>query len=138
MPIFEYFCSKCDVELEELLTQTDEIKEYSDSFPCPICHERAPKIPSATNFNFKGGTPGNSGVHDLDFPILDKAVGRSAEQKWAKYRERKAARDEVRKQLGTNSISTIDNKVVPADPTTLQLREKALTTLKKAKEQNPK
>ena len=101
---------------------------------------------SAVNFSFKApagqtsgsGVHGQSGVHDLDYPAVDKAVGRSAAKKWQYYGERKSARDKVRKDLGTNAITQIDNTIMAAEPATLAVREQGLKTLRKAKDQNPK
>lgn len=77
---------------------------------------------------------GNSGVHDLDYPVLDKAVGRSANRKWKEYDARKKARDEARRRFGTNAISVgPDGEASPASPGVLDVREKGLQLLKKAK-----
>lgn len=134
MPVYEYYCQTCNVEFEQLLIQRDEIKEYKDFYPCPSCKELSPRIPSATNFNFKG-TAGNSGSHDLDYPTLDKAVGRSANRRWKEYHERKAARDAARRKLGTNTITTdglsSDSKILPVNNGHLGNREKGIKLFKR-------
>jgi hypothetical protein len=134
VPNYLYYCHPCEVEFEELLIQSDEIKQYRDGgFPCPVCHKPSERIKVNTiSFNFKGGTPGNSGSHDIDYPTLDKAVGRSADKKWQGINQRKEARDKVRRESGTNAISqTPDGKNIPADPAVLQTREQALKSCKK-------
>ncbi len=140
MPSFEYFCDDCEVEFEELLLKQDEIKEYFDHHPCPNCKQRAERIRvSSFSFKFAGGVNkgagtgvhGNSGVHDLDYPVIDKAVGRSAETKWQAYNERKEARDEVRRKAGTNAISQSGDAISGADAGTLETREKALNLFNK-------
>jgi len=146
MPTFEYRCEACEVEFEELLIQQDEVREYREWHPCPSCKGRAERQKvSAVNFAFKApggqtqgsGVHGQSGVHDLDYPQVDKAVGRSADVKWKHYGERKAARDKARRELGTNAVKQVDNIVMAADQSTLSTREQGLKTLRKAKDQNP-
>ena len=134
MPNYLYYCNDCEVEFEELLLHLSDVKEYSDYYPCSVCHGRAERVRvNSFAFNFKGGTPGNSGSHDVDYPSLDKAVGRSADKKWQNINQKKEARDKIRKEAGTNSISqTPDGRDVPANSNTLQTREKALKLYKKA------
>lgn len=140
MPTFEYFCEDCEVEFEELLLKKDEVQEYFDHHPCPNCKGRAERIRvAAFSFKFAGGVNkgagtgvhGNSGVHDLDYPVIDKAVGRSAETKWEAYNERKEARDKVRREAGTNAISQSGDSIAPADRGTIETREKALKLFNK-------
>jgi len=130
MPVYEYFCDHCNVKFEELLTQREEVEKYSDFCPCPECSELSPRIPSAANFNFRG-TPGSSGSHDLDYPVLDKAVGRSAERRWKEFSSRKKKRDQARQNLGTNMISVEPDKIVPTDLKTAEAREKGIKLFKK-------
>lgn len=120
-----------------------EIAKYSKEHPCETCGGMCQRVPSATNFQFKGiaeGDPtrrGNSGVHDLDYPSLDKAIGRSANRKWKEFRARKQERDKVRRESGSNALSVSpDGRVVPTDARTLDVRDRAFRTLKKAKDQN--
>ena len=133
MPNYLYYCEVCGVEFEELILSQSDIKEYFDHYPCSICHGRAERVRVNTfAFNFKGGTPGNSGVHSDDYPTLDKAVGRSADKKWQNINKKKEARDKLRREIGTNAISqTPDGKDVPTDPGVLQTREQALKSHKK-------
>lgn len=147
MPTFEYFCDDCDAEFEELLLKKEEIQEYFDHHPCPNCKNRAERIRvSSFSFKFAGGVDkgagsgvhGNSGVHDLDYPVVDKAVGRSAEVKWGEYNARKEARDKVRREAGTNAVSQAGDTIAPADASTIRDREKALKLLDKAKKSAPK
>ena len=144
MPNYEYQCQACEIVFEELLMSRDEVKRYSKEHPCPTCKVPASRVMSRTNFQFKGTAegdptrPGNSGVHDLDYPALDKAVGRSANRKWKHYDARKKARDEVRKELGTNAVSVDpDGQVRATDSKTLKIRETGIKTWKKALDQNP-
>lgn len=137
--IYEYYCDACECEFEELFTSSEESKTYFEWHPCPTCKDRAERIKiSMVSFKF-GGTPGNSGSHDLDYPVLDKAVGRSAETRWTGYNERKAKRDKIRKDAGTNSVSvTSSGDVIPTDSGKLGLREKAYKLLRKAKDSESK
>ena len=147
IPTFEYNCSSCEVEFEEFLIQLEEVKKYSKWHPCPQCRGRAARIKvSAVNFSFTApagqtqgsGVHGQSGVHDLDYPSVDKAVGRSSTKKWEYYNARKAARDKARRELGVNAIKQIDNVVIPLDKQSSKIRDQGLGTLLKAKSQNPK
>lgn len=139
MPTFEYMCESCEIIFEELLILQSEIKEFSQSHPCKNCKEPCGRVPSVTNFQFKGvaeGDPtkkGSSGSHDLDYPTLDKAIGRSSNRKWKEYQERKAYRDRVRREAGTNALTTDGETAVAADPARMDARAKAFTTLQKAK-----
>lgn len=118
MPTYEYRCPVCEIEFEELLISSDEVREFAKAHPCPNDKSHScPRIMSPTNFAFKGvsygdprnrnpeTTKGSTGVHDLDYPSLDKVIGRSATRKWKEFGARKAARDKARKELGTTAIS---------------------------------
>ena len=142
MPTYEYECQTCHIEFDQLLIQKDEIEEFRDFHPCPECGELSPRIPSAVNFQFKGnaeGDPtkqGNSGIHDLDYPSVDKAVGRSANRRWKQFKERKAMRDKARKELGTNQIAVAgleaDAPVQAVSSDQSTVREKGIKSLKQA------
>lgn len=134
MPIFEYRCEPCNAEFEETLINQDDIKQYKDAYPCPGCGQLAPRAGvSLTNFNFKGGVRGESGVHgqsgshDLDYPTLDKAVGRSAEKRWIRINKEQAERNKVRQETGASAISKEPGKdkniFRPADRESLKVRE---------------
>lgn len=135
MPNYEYCCQTCNIEFEQLLITKQEIEEYGDFHPCPTCGELSPRIPSAVNFQFKGN-PGNSGSHDLDYPSLDKAVGRSANQRWKQFNERKAKRDIARQELGVNNISVSglesNAKIKAVSSDQSKIREKGIKTFKKS------
>ncbi len=143
MPTFEYICNACECLFEEVLILRDEIAQFSDWYPCPYCKGRAEREKvSITNFNFKApegqtqgsGVHGQSGVHDLDYPKLDKAIGRSSDTKWAGYDVRKKDRDAYRRRVGTNSIiETPSGSRLPADESTMTLRERALIKVKEVK-----
>lgn len=141
MPTYEYACDACDFTFEELLLSREEIREHEKSHPCPSCGRRCGRVPSAANFNFKGkafgdptNTKGSSGVHDLDYPSLDKAIGRSAKRKWQEHAKKKEARDRVRRETGAVAVSEVGGRTVPTDPSVLKLREQGLKTFKKARE----
>ena len=140
MPVYEYRCEPCGSEFEELLTQLDDVKKYAQWHPCPSCGGRAERLGiSVTNFKFAGGVRGesgvhgNSGVHDLDYPSLDKAVGRSSEKKWQRINAQRAEREKIRRESGTNALSKIDGKVAPANPEVLKVREAAISKLEQVK-----
>lgn len=141
MPTFEYYCKSCKIIFEELLLLPEDAKKYINSHPCKKCRKNADRISSAVNFNFKAppgptqgtGVHGQSGVHDLDYPVLDKAIGRSSEKKWGIYQQRKQLRDKIRREAGTNAIAQIGNKITPMTKQHLEVREKGLKLFKRAK-----
>ncbi len=139
MPIFEYRC-ECGSEFEELLTQAEDVKEYAKWHPCSGCGGKAVRLGiSITNFKFAGGVRGesgvhgNSGVHDLDYPTLDKAVGRSSEKKWTRINADRAERARIRKESGTNALAKVDGKVAPVSSDVLRVREAAISTFEHVK-----
>lgn len=141
MPLFPYFCDVCDIEFEELLIKKAEIEEYTDHHPCPQCHDRAERIRVApVAFQFAGGVRGESGVHgnsgshDLDYPSLDKAVGRSANAKWDNINKRQEVRARARRELGTNAITEVNGQVKAVGEKVLKERQKGLEMFKRAKE----
>jgi len=69
----------------------------------------------------------------LDYPKLDKAVGRSSDKKWGVYNKRKEVRDKIRKEAGTNAVTQIGDKIVPLDAGTGVLREGGIRTYKKVR-----
>jgi putative FmdB family regulatory protein len=143
VPTYEYRCNRCDETFEELLLDSDDIKSYAREHPCPSCKQPALRVPSAANFSFSAparatagsGVHGQSGSHDLDYPSLDKAVGRSASKKWTEYDERKAVRDKVRKEAGTNSVTVAGDTAVPSDSKVLDARAKGLRTWSRARKE---
>lgn len=139
MPNYEYRCEECEVEFEELLLRKDEIEKYKEEHPCPSCGNMARKIMSAFSFGFKqqvqglSGVHGNSGVHDFDYPSLDKAVARSSEKRWAYNRERQESINKVRRETGTHAMSmSNDGTVIPTNKEVLDQRQAAMPALKQA------
>lgn len=101
MPKFNFECSDCKLEFER------NLKTVAQSHECPNCQKTAPLVVSSFGFGFKQDltkSPGNSGVHDLDYPTADKAVGRSAEVRWGVHAAREKVKAEARKQGGTRSL----------------------------------
>ena len=138
MPIYEYKCEDCDAMFEELFTDSEEAKEYEYCHPCISCDSVASRITSAANFQFTG-TPGNSGSHDLDYPVLDKAVGRSADKKWQDIYSRKEKLDKVRKESGQHEVSAdLNGNAVPTPKDRIEARRVATNAFSKAFKENKK
>lgn len=71
----------------------------------------------------------------MDYPTADKAVGRSAAKKWAKYHEEQAARDKVRRETGQKALASMaDGSAAPVDQATLQTRDVGSRKLKEARD----
>jgi len=132
LPTFEYICEACEIVFEEVLIDPDEARQYLNAHPCRQCDAIARRVPSVTNFQFKG-TPGQSGSHDLDYPTLDKAVGRSAHQKWQEFNKDKEKRDKVRHEAGQHAVTQVGDQIVPTSPDKLKVREYAIRTFNAAK-----
>lgn len=80
---------------------------------CPSCREEAPRIFSGVDFGFAfaanaNAVSPNTGVHDLDHPSADKAVGRSADNRWQTYHNRASIKDKVRKVAGVQQLARVD------------------------------
>ena len=119
MPQYTFECPTCNVKF----TRTLKMANHT-SHECPSCKEAAPRVLDGEGFAFQfqqgGGATANSGVHDHDYPSADKAVGRSAAERWAMMR----ARDEVKAQaraLGeTHALirHTVDASTIAYEPMT--------------------
>jgi putative FmdB family regulatory protein len=144
MPVFEYECKSCQAEFEEILTQQDDIKKYANWHLCPGCGTKAQRLGiSVTNFNFKGGVRGESGVHgqsgvhDLDYPKLDKAIGRSANKRWERINKDQTTRDKIRKDTKSDALAKDGNTFIPASTSGLQIREMGLARYLVEKRKDP-
>jgi putative FmdB family regulatory protein len=101
MPRYAFECSPCVLRFERNL----RVDEHA-SYPCPSCRQPAPLVPSEFAFAFApgSGAPANSGVHDLDYPSADKAVGRNAGDRWAHINAREAVKKQAREQGNTHAL----------------------------------
>ena len=106
MPKYEFECQHCNVRFERTLKMGDH-----PTHPCPKCSEAAPRLLSDFGFGFAPGkTPGNSGVHDQDYPTADKAVGRSADSRWKEVAARDKVKEQARKEGGTPALIRKDGE----------------------------
>ncbi len=90
-------CPSCNVQFERVFTMGTAPK----TVPCPSCRRSVERHMTFGGFGFKTSGDVNSptGVHSLDYPTADMAVGRSADAGWRNY----AARDEQKTQTRTES-----------------------------------
>lgn len=127
MPKYKFSCQMCDTEFERTLRM-----DTHPTHECPTCQEEAPRVFEGFAHAFAPGTgaAGNSGVHDYDNPSADKIVGRSAEDRWAVFREREKVKKKVREASGTNALLRLDGEgYVQYDgmtPTDKKVREKVV------------
>lgn len=107
MPRYTFECATCTVRFDRTL----KIGDHADH-PCPECSEPAPRVMEGFAFQFaaSGAAPGNTGVHDLDYPTADKIVGRDTDARRGLNAERDAAKTELRKKAGTSGLSRINHK----------------------------
>lgn len=101
MPSYAFECPLCELRFERNLRAADHV-----SYPCPSCREPSPLVLSDFGFAFAqgSGAPANSGVHDLDYPSADKAVGRSANERWDYLHRRDAVKKQARDQGQTHAL----------------------------------
>jgi len=138
MPTFEYHCRPCQLSFDELHVLQDDVKKFADSYPCPSCKQDAERNRvSSFGFKFSGdvrgtsGVHGNSGVHDLDYPSLDKAVGRSSAKKWEKARETQKEMAAARVSSETGAVAQDSSgKFVGISKEKLTQRESILSKAK--------
>lgn len=110
MPKYDFECQneECRLRFEKTLKMGDHM-----SHPCPDCKEQAPRLWKDAAFGFafaEGSTPTNSGVHSQDYPTADMAVGRSADKRWAEYKERHKVKEAARQQGGTGALIRHDGE----------------------------
>lgn len=106
MPRYTFECQRCTLRFTRTL-KMDEHPTHS----CPSCKdEQAPRLFEGFGFGFAPGKgdDANSGVHDHDYPSADKAVGRSAEQRWTEYRERDKVKKQARQMGNTQALIRVD------------------------------
>jgi len=129
MPIYDYRCESCAVIFEQFLS-TSQVKEYESGYPCPQCSSLCKKESVYAVSSKFGGESGNSGFHDVDYPTLDKAVGRDSAKRWAKISEDQSVRNKIRKENNTNSITMTDKGFEPTTQSDLDRRSNAFSKLK--------
>jgi len=107
MPKYEFECQVCSTRFDRTLKMGDH-----PTHPCPSCKEDAPRLFTGFGFAFAAGgsAPANSGVHDQDYPSADKIIGRSAEERWATYREREKVKQTVRQQGDSSALIRVDGE----------------------------
>lgn len=107
MPRYTFECATCQVRFDRTLKIGDHT-----GHPCPSCSEAAPRVMEGFAFQFSanGSAPGNTGVHDHDYPTADKIVGRDADARRELHAERDKAKSELRKKAGTSGLSRVNHK----------------------------
>jgi len=107
VPKYVFECQDCAVRFERILKMGEH-----PTHECPSCKEEAPRLFTGNGFSHSfaagSGPAANSGVHDHDYPTADKIVGRSAEERWAMYRERDKVKKKVREAGGTGALVRAD------------------------------
>lgn len=107
MPRYTFECQGCSTRFDRTLKIGDH-----PTHECPACHEQAPRLFDKSSFGFGFSSGGkslaNSGVHDHDYPSADKIVGRSAESRWATYRDREKVKQKVREVGGSSALERVD------------------------------
>ncbi len=103
MPLYVFECQTCVLRFERSLKMDNHL-----THECPSCHDPAPRVLNGEGFGFAfaqgGSAPANSGVHGHDYPTADKAVGRSAAERWDLIRRREEVKKEARVKGGTHAL----------------------------------
>lgn len=81
MPLYEYYCKKCDRTFERLRTSRFELK-HSDQALCSECMRLVDKIMSPTKFRIVGFSSAN-GYNLPDYDDVINADGH-AKKRWGK------------------------------------------------------
>lgn len=107
MPKYAFECQACRTRFERVLKMGEH-----PTHECPSCKDEAPRLFSDFGFAFGASSQAksnaNTGVHDLDYPSADKIVGRSAEDRWATYRERDKVKKQVREHGSQHALTRRD------------------------------
>lgn len=141
MPSYEYRCGQCEIDFDELHLSMRTAEKYKDEFPCPRCGSGAKRaFLTPSSFSFAGGVRGlsgvngNSGVHDLDYPTLDKAVARSSAARWEFNETRRNQMiDAAQKSEVKAATQLADGSFAPATKDRMQDRQDSLKMFKDSK-----
>lgn len=101
MPKYSFECAGCELLFERTL----RVGKH-ESYPCPECSQGAPLVMSGFGFAFGAGSgaTANSGVHADDYPTADRAVGRSADERWAHIHARERVKRAAREKGDTHAL----------------------------------
>src|SRR6478736_5313710 len=97
MPTYDYICEDCNFKFEESFKKLEESDKPS---PCPKCKKPAPRGVSAP-YVARAGSSRDS---------ADMKIGAAAEKRWEGIHSRRAQKDKLRKEAGTNAITTTISK----------------------------
>ena len=94
---YEYQCWKSEGGCGRLFSVEHLVGEAPETYACPVCGMTAKhKVAGFAIVHGKSTTKGAS---------LDVAIGRSADEKWNRVHDRKATRDKIRKDSGTQALT---------------------------------
>ena len=139
MPRYVFECQDCNVRFERTLAMALHI-----THPCPKCGDEAPQIIEGFAFGFTPSqtATANTGVHKLDYPTADQAVGSDADRRWGEIHEREKVKAEARRQGGTEALIRHNSKdYIDYEPMSdagriahFKLAQRASAALKRARE----
>lgn len=140
MPKYIFECVTCNVRFDRMLKMGEH-----PTHGCPKCKDAAPRVWDGQSLSFSfatsAGTPkANTGVTKNDYPTADNIVGRSAEARWAEYKERAEIKEKVRQGGGTEALIRKhgpNNSYVEYEamtPQTLKARKKLFQEAKKVEQ----
>lgn len=94
MPIYEFSCAICRLQFKRNLKIAEHLQH-----DCPRCHSDADRVWSGIGghkFGSSSSSVANTGVHTDDYPTADRAVGKSAEERWNTIVEREKVKKAAR------------------------------------------
>lgn len=94
MPTYEFSCATCRLQFKRSLKIGEHLQHE-----CPRCLSDADRVWSSIGghkFGSSEGAVANTGVHADDYPTADRAVGKSAEERWGVIVEREKVKKSVR------------------------------------------
>jgi putative FmdB family regulatory protein len=119
MPKYTFECDSCNVRFTRTLKMGEHL-----TCACPKCREQVPRFWDGQGFSFDfaegGKAPANSGVTKHDYPTADQAVGRSADKRWAEYREREKVKEKVRERGGSRALNRTDSPEINGNRSYIQ------------------
>ena len=115
MPLIEYICPECNMAWNKRVPILSNDQNFQK---CKRCGAEVPRqgLPSSVAIQRSGTSSATT----------DHIVGKDAATKWDAFHAKKEARDQVRKDLGTQALSqTPDGSYTALSPEQLKKRKEA-------------
>lgn len=118
MAMYEFKCPKCSFRFEAFTslafaeeTRTAECKKCKNTV---TWKDKVDRFQPCTNFSFKGGSPSEAATSDQD-KLIDKLVGRAAENGKAFQEQRAKEKREFRRKNNAKYVARVGNEYIKVD-----------------------